>query len=354
MAQEVTFSVFADFHYKKGMYAASVADMEKIFERAYNDQAEFVVHLGDMCNDYKGSPELISAYKNNRYGYEVYGVYGNHELETVGNTMPLVTPLITNRCDSVKWGTDSQNIEDGNIAYYYFDKGVFRFICIDSNYSLDITTQKYEHNRPASWGKPDGNLYPNSLGEKQLKWLEEKLVLSVKQDKKCIILSHSSFSGLWQKCNDAKAVRTLFKKANDIKKNTVILALNGHLHTNHKAVVDGVAYVDICAVRNGWWQGDKFDPYKEENINSPKYTFEYTEYDKEGIETGKCLRPLSSLSMGAQSLFYISPMSATITVSEDGSIKVKGSETEWMYGKTLEKLDNMSLLKIEDSEIILN
>ena len=115
-----------------------------------------------------------------------------------------------------------------------------------------------------------------------------------------------------------------------------------------------MAYVDICAVRIGWWQGDKFDPYKEENINSPKYTFEYTEYDEGGIEKGKRLRPLSSLTMGAQSLFYNSPMSATITVYEDGCVKVKGTDTAWMYGITPKKINNASLLKIEDSEIILN
>ena len=75
------FSVFADLHYKKGMYAVKISDMEKILERANENHVDFMIHAGDLCNDYIGSPELINAYLKNKYQLPVYGIYGNHEKE---------------------------------------------------------------------------------------------------------------------------------------------------------------------------------------------------------------------------------------------------------------------------------
>ena len=65
---KINFGVFADFHYKKGMYAASVDDMQAIFDRFNQRGVDLALHCGDMCNDYKGSPELIAAAHGNPYG----------------------------------------------------------------------------------------------------------------------------------------------------------------------------------------------------------------------------------------------------------------------------------------------
>ena len=91
------FTLFADLHYKNGYYAARVADVEAIVDAAREAGADLILHCGDLCNDYKGSPELTRTLLQNPYGLPVAGVYGNHELETAGNDMPLVTPLLTNR-----------------------------------------------------------------------------------------------------------------------------------------------------------------------------------------------------------------------------------------------------------------
>ncbi len=350
MDNKIIFSLFADLHYKKGMYIASVADIEQIFERAERDGADFVAHLGDMCNDYLRSSELAKAYLDNRQGLEVYGVYGNHELETVGNTMQVVTPLLTNRPADVIWGTEDKTISDGNIAYYYFDKGVFRFICLDSNYSKNTETQEYEHNLPASWGPPDKNEFPNSLGETQLKWLRETLLDAAEKEKHCVVLSHSSFAGLWQECNDTEIIQQMFKEANAARPKTVVLAINGHLHTNHSAQIDDVVYLDINSVRSGWWASNPFYPYAEEDINAPKYTFEYTEYDQGGRPACSFMRPLSSLTMGAQTLFYADPLSVTVTLHENGSVFVKGSTTTWLYGIGPDSYEPEKLLKISNLE----
>lgn len=332
MSKKITFSVFADLHYKKGMYVSSVADVKEIFAKAKQNGAELVLHLGDMCNDYLRSVEVTKAYLKNEDGLDAYGVYGNHELETVGNTMSLVTPLLTNRAEDVIWGTDDGRIGDGSIAYYYFDKDNFRFIATDTNYSVNPHTEEYEHNMPASWGAPTGNKRENSLGPKQLAWLRKTVLSAAEDSKNCIILSHASFYQDWGPSPDAEQVRAIFSEANVIKKNTVVLALNGHYHNNRQAVAEDVVYLDINTVHSGWWEGNRFYGYAEENINDPQYTFEYTEYDQGGNPACTFARPLCSLTMGAQTLFFKDPLAATITVGADGSVSMRGMRTEWMYG----------------------
>ena len=348
MAQQIKFSVFTDFHYKKGMYPSTITDIKQIIRRAKEEEAEFVVSLGDMCNDYIRSPELLDAYLKNDQNLSVYGIYGNHELETLGNDMPMVTPLLTNRSNQVVWGTDSGEDTDPYIAYYYFDSGSFRFIFLDANYSLNVSTGEYEHYPPASWGAPAGNIFPCSLGNKQKDWLKKVIFDASKEEKHCIICSHPSFSGIWQECADAEWVRGVFREANELKKNTVILALNGHLHSNHNAVIEDVVYLDISAVRSGWWQSIPFYPYKEKDIDNPEYIFKFTEYDQGGRPAQSFWRPLSSLTMGNQSLFFNDPLSAMITVYDNGSVRVKGAKTDWMYNLSAPVENSDEYIKIND------
>ena len=328
---EIKFLVFADLHYKKGMYATKVSDLEEIMKRARDEKVDLVLHEGDFCNDYCRSPEILNVYL--RSGLKVFGVYGNHELETVGNTMQVVTPNLTNEPESVIWGTKDGKIGDGSIAYYYYDTGDFRFIFLDANYSLMPDGVTYEHNREGSWGPPQENSCKSSLGPVQIEWLDKVLTDAAEKGKHCIVNAHPSFSGLWNNSYDSVTVRNLYAKANAIKSGTVVMSINGHWHTNHAATVDGVFYLDTNVVINGWWQGEKFYPYAEDDPENPKYTFTFTDYDENGNATNTYARPLSSLSMGAQTLFFKEPLSAVVTVTDDGKITVKGKKTEWSYGK---------------------
>ena len=58
--------------------------------------------------------------------------------------------------------------------------------------------------------------------------------------------------------------------------------------------------------------------------------------------------PLSELMMGAQTLFFAEPLSAIVTVTSDGKITVKGSKTEWSYGKVKVKFTEGSEPFISD------
>lgn len=311
----IKFSLFADFHYKKRMYPSKVEDLEKILDRANAENVDFVVHAGDLCNDYAHSPELINTYLNNRYDLPVYGVYGNHELETVGNSMDVVTPKLCNR--PVTFGTS-----DKPVGYWYTDVKNFRLIGLDTNYSYNPEAQIWEHNRSASYGCPAGNQKSDSLAPKQLEWLDGVLADAAKQNKKVIVISHSSFSGLWNSSPDADAVREIFAK----HPKTVLLCINGHYHTDHFAVRDGVAYFDVNTTTNGYWE--KYTEFHYAN----DHTFPFTDYDENGNAIATEDMPINSLRQATNTWFFADPVNAIVTVTEDGHIEIEGMKTSWLYG----------------------
>ena len=326
-AKSVTFTVFSDLHYNEGQYMSTVADLNAILDRANATNSAFVLSSGDFCNNFKASPELTNAWLNNAYGLGVYNVYGNHELES-GNSMSYVTPLLTND-KNVVWGTADGKVGDGSIAYYYTDTDEgFRLVCIDTNYYWDPATSSWKHNPTNSYGPPSGISIYNCLGPTQLTWLEKVLTDSANKGIPCIVMSHDSFAGKFGSTSpDAGAVREIYAKANAIRKGTVLMSINGHIHTNHQAIVDGVFYLDMNTVRNCVWLGGQTTHHYTD-----EHTFKKEIYDANGnlirIEDAK----LSGLTMGMATWFAADPLSAVVTIDQYGNVKIEGIESDWIYG----------------------
>lgn len=325
LGNKIKFSVFADLHYKYGMYISSVENLEEILDRANSNDADFVIHCGDFCNDYIGSPELWNTYLKNKYNLKVYGIYGNHELEAANNSMEFVTSKLTNDKEVV-WGTKDQKIGDGSIGYYYFDKNGFRIICLDTNYSFNQETNCWEHNKTCSYGPPAGNIKYNALAPVQLEWLEKVLLNAAEENLKCIIIGHDSFSNIWGSSPDTEKVRELFNRVNSLKENTVIMSLNGHHHTDHVEKQDGIVFLDVNSTINGAWLPNPEKHYFDE------HTYICTEYDDDGKPISTKELPLSKAWMSANSWYFEEPLSAIITVEESGKIVIEGMETKWVYG----------------------
>ena len=313
----VKIAFFSDLHYKKGMYASTVEDLDKIIERAHDNDVDFIMHGGDFCNDYSDAPEMVNRLVNNKYGYKFYGVYGNHELEGP-NSMEDVTPLITND-KGVIWGTDDGRF-DPYTAYYYFECKGIRFVCLDTNYSFNPTLNEYEHNRACSYGPPAGNSGTNSLGPRQLEWLEKVLTDAAEKGIKCVVLSHAGFSCQFE-ANSCDY-------DNSIRKGTVIASLNGHWHANCHEFANDILFFNFNTVRNICWLPAQNPHYVE------GHNFKYTEYDKEGNATESYIRPLSDLWMSPNTWYSEDPLNAIVTIDTDGNIEIDGCESKWMYGIT--------------------
>lgn len=307
------FLVLGDFHYKKNMYASTLAHLAAVLARAKNEQVDFVIHTGDFCNDYQGSQELLDAYLNNIYALPVFGIYGNHELETRGNTMSFVTP---------KLGNQQVVFADVDAGYWYYDIKGYRLIGLDTNYSYNESTGQWEHNLPGSWGPPAENIQKDSLSPAQLSWLDSVLAQAHTQNKRVIIFSHTGLSGEWASSPDAQIVRDCFSKY----PGTVVLSVNGHLHCDHFCVKDSIAYFDVNAAINGFWMLCDGYHYAQE------HTFTREKLDDNNHVIGVEDIPLNTLTQSRNTWYFTDPLSAVIEISDDGKISIEGAKTQWMHG----------------------
>lgn len=355
-SDRVKFSVFADFHYRENVYMSSVQDINDMIDKAYKSNADFVLHMGDFCNTYSASPETVKAYKENAYDLPVYGIYGNHELEGADDTMGLVTPALTNRVNDVVWGTDDGKIGDGRVAYYYFDVNGMRIICTDTNYGWYAEEQRWVHRDKLTFKQTyfkyktdaDGNWLDssgaittdpskavktatvqedNALGEAQRNWLRKVLNDAAEKDLSCIVASHHALSGQRkQHPKDAVEVRNIFKEANTKRPGTVLMVLNGHLHTDSFKIVDDILYFDVNTVRNGSISENNKGIYGDD------LTFTQVRYDDNGepISTNTAYRVNQLKGNDKQTMYYTDPLSTIVTVSSSGLIQIEGMYSTWL------------------------
>lgn len=349
MDKSLTFTVFADLHYKKMMYCTAVKDMEAIMERAQKNNSRFVIHEGDFCNDYNGSPEIVKAYLKNPQGMRVYGIYGNHELEGERDDMAHITPMLTND-EGVVWGTEDGKIGDGSVGYYYFDVGVYRNICLDANYSYNTARKCWEHS--TTYCPPAENIKKLSLAPKQLAWLEAVLTDAAEKGISCIVHSHPALCAAWEDfvAFDAADAQDIFKKVNKIRPRTVIMQLSGHAHINRAEVKDNIFYLSVNTVINGLWRVEKTEHYSKKAC-----PFILGQYNENGDLIGEKSIDISELTMSKNTHYFESPLSADITISGNNKITVKGTKTDWRYGVVpkAEYCIPFTELEISDAEIDL-
>ena len=311
------FLAFADLHYMKGMYKTPVESLERIMKRAHDENVDFVVQLGDFSNSLAGSPEIVEPYFNNPYGLPVYGIYGNHELEKPGNTMALINAHLCNR--PVVFGEEEETDEAG---YWYTDIGAYRLIGMDSNYMYHPEEDRWYHNSADTWPFVKGTILPNSFGASQLRWLDSVLTDTEEKGLKAIVLTHPAVSGFFKGSPDTDKVQEIFAR----HKGTVSMAINGHHHTDRVFVRDGTVYFDVNTVHNVYWEKQTEHHYQD------THTFVYTDYDESGKRMKTEVRPLKSLRQGKNTWFTTEPLSAVVTIADDGTVTIKGSKAEWMYG----------------------
>lgn len=341
-AKEITFAFFSDLHYIQDVYMSSVADLNSIFDRANAAKADFVMHGGDFSNDYTRSPEIVNAFLKNKYNLPALGVYGNHETEGPGavNTMNVITPWLTNQ--EVIWGTEDGTMsEDGSVGYYYYEVKGFRIIALDTNYFLMKDTQEWKHIPAGVANISDPTDISLGLGTEQMAWLEATLMDAAVKDIPCIVVSHAGFSGIHVSSGQDADVRALFNKANTKQPGTVLMAISGHLHTNHADIVENVLYFDVNATRNVGWHGDGEVHYTDE-------TFIRTKYDEDGNEIETSEMKLADLGQGNHTWFSADPLSAIVRVSSTGRIIIEGTDSNWLHGY----VPNVGLSHGEEPSII--
>ena len=141
----------------------------------------------------------------------------------------------------------------------------------------------------------------------------------------CIVMTHASVAGNRgsSQSSDHAAVREIFKKVNDKQTGTVLMAINGHHHSNHTNMIDGILYFDMNTVRNGAWYSDGKAHYTNQ-------TFDYISYNADGSVKSQSKIKLSQLGSANKTWFFEDPLSAIVTVSSTGKVIIEGQETNWI------------------------
>jgi hypothetical protein len=282
----VTFSCFADFHYYPGVfYCEGEERLQKIIDRAKENKADFILHLGDFCSTPLQSESLIRAY--NTCGIPAYHVLGNHDAD-----------LCTKEEAVTAYGMPHN--------YYYFDIHGFRFIVFDPNYCL-VDGEYVPYSKGNYFKTPTCRDY---VPGNQITWLGEIIFSSPYP---CILLSHSSLERTRNGIRNRDKILSMIKEANR-EKRKVIMCINGHYHRDFIRIWDNVVYYDVNSATMDWLENPHHDLFP------PDY---YAKYKRMG-----------------NLVVFNDPVHPIITLSEDGTVDIKGMESSFLCGISREMTDN--------------
>lgn len=284
-----TFLAFGDLHHYPGeFYDDKEERWEKIVRRSVEQNAEFIVGLGDYVHE----PALNGAFAERMMTSpkDLYCCLGNHDTEH--SPLEEVLPLYRMPYN-----------------YYYFDRDGYRFIVLDANYTLN--DGEYVHYNPGVVRQTKAGVIP----PEQLRWLAQVIDES---DCPCVLMSHHSIERPDGMLN-RDAVWDIIRRSNDKRRYAVMLYINGHHHRDHCSIVN-----DVCCL----------------DLNSAAY--QYINPPFQGY------RPeILALCRGmAYTLNFSEPLSALITLEGDDKIHIRGLTGEFLFGLTDRDVEEVDIHRL--------
>jgi hypothetical protein len=218
---------------------------------------------------------------------QAYHVLGNHEFED----------------STFEQALEAYGLERG---YYFFDRGGFRFIVLDLNYAR-VDGEAVHYTLGNSVRMPAGTALA-TFEERQREWFVEAVTGSPYP---CVLLSHFSLERPNNRMSAAEhdEVFALLGELNRDKRR-IFMAINGHHHMDGLVVENGIAFLDLNSASYHWIS-------KPHDLFPPELREKY------------CLV--------GHTLIYEDPLSAIITLRDDGYIKIDGAESRFLYGVDREK-----------------
>jgi len=287
------FCAFSDIHYQPGCFPHdNRAWLERILDRAKREHCDMVIHMGDFCHNVNVCRDYIDFYNN--YPIPCYHTIGNHDDDG------------TTHEETLK----AYRLERG---YYHFDRGGFRFVVMDTNYfERDGAFIHYSQANYHMFWQADQKdtiakhkMSDTRVSPEELVWLKETLENSPYP---CVITSHGSFERpSAEGCLDGPAVRAIINAANAAHPGRVRLVINGHYHRDHVRILDNVVYLDLNSASYDW-------------VSKPHDRYP-ADYPKKWCHA-------------RHTIMWDDPISAIITLSKDGLIRVEGQKSRFHLGIT--------------------
>lgn len=278
----VRFCAFADMHYQPHLRPNdNVEFLEKVLLRAERENVDFIIHLGDLCHNVLRDHEYLDLY--NDFHIPTYHVMGNHDGEMNDNA----------------WTLKAYRLEK---FYYSFDRCGFRFIVGDPNYmrTLDDKDLHYEKYNVVSTKRKKAGYFP----DEQVAWIRKTIMESPYP---CVFFSHQSVERETGGVANWREIRDIFDEANRREPGKVRMVINGHYHLDNFRMIRDVAYLDLNSACCQYYP----KPHKA--------------YPEDYVKT----HPSAPYFLA-----WEEPLSAIVTLTADGGIKIDGSESEYLFGIT--------------------
>ena len=270
----VTFAMINDIHGKNDLLGNLLGQCDL-------SDTDMVLFVGDMASVFNSEDRVFADFMDTSvklFASEVpmYYTRGNHETRGV------------KAYDFQDYfSTKSEHI------YYSYRQGPVFFIALDSGEDKPDSDIEY-----ADMNDSDG------YRDEQVEWLRETLERSPYP---CVICSHYSFERERRSVPNYQAVRDVINEANHRHPGRVRLVMNGHEHIDNLRVLDNVLYFDF---------------------NSANYQYYAKKHDRYPPEYMK------AHSQGPHCIAWDAPLSAIITMTAAGRIRIDGSRANWLYGVT--------------------
>ena len=296
--KKVTFAVFADLHAE--IMHDGEKRMEKILQAAKEANVDFVIHCGDFCypigaevcycEEEKMPINIKNAYKRlsakdaekivktyNGFEKPTYHVSGNHEFDFAS-----IDEII--------------NVYNMPSEYYSFHVNGWHFIVLDNNY-IKTANGSFEHYDHSNYFYQDLPYLP----PKELSWLEKELE---KTNEPTVIFSHAPLFPYVGCIKNHEEFSQILKNAKARGKE-VKMCVNGHIHVDDLAEIDGVLYYNVNSASNMWVEPLRADKYSKKMIEKypnliyvipfQKPTYAIITLDEDGVSvqgmTGKYVQP---------------------------------------------------------------
>ncbi len=285
MNDSITFSVFADLHWREGDWAWCEQRLDAIFDRALRSRAEFVIHCGDFCHDVAAARGMIAKYA--AAPLPAYHVMGNHEFECSDSLDEVLRAFALPR------------------NYYAFDVRGFRFVALDNNYHHGPDGNLKHYADESVWSKchQDEVVLP----PEQVEFLREAIATA---SGPVCVFSHASFLFPPDRSGVVNG-RDIVRMADEARGDRPVMFFNGHYHRNELIIRDGMAFFDVNTTTSTWSD-------KEHHAYPPELM-------------AKC--PTSCHSM-----LNAVPVHAIVRLDTDGNVEIDGMTGAYYLGISPESI----------------
>ena len=225
-AERVKFVLFTDLHHD--LIPERPEALRGIVAAAEREKADFLIDLGDLAFPLPQNRVIREILDS--ASMRVYHVLGNHDMD---------------RSDKQTY-MDFFGMKE---PHYYFDKGSFRFIVLDTNFFLDKDGKEHAYANGNYYGAP----VREHVSAEQVEWLRGVLA---DRFKTIVIFSHAPLNDKYDRVEQYAPIHKIITEARDA--GTKIAAIvGGHNHSDSHYLIDGIHYLQMNSV-SYIWGGEEF------------------------------------------------------------------------------------------------